>query len=276
MFRLDRTAFRINTFEEADSNIHYWVTRPLEERLRAADFLTRQAYNIAPDAELRLDRTKFWMGKLEDQDKRISSGNPILAKKRRTMSAAPKLTEHYTPDEFFTYLEGSLDKYEYEAGKLTMMAGGTGNHNTIKSDLAVSLGSHARQNTNCEFFDSDQATYIPNNDAYVFPDLTFVCGDAQFQDEARRRLLNPALLIEVMSESSELYDRSGKFHKYKSLGSFREYVLVDSQKHLVESFYKQDKTLWQMATCFDPNGSVYIHTLDIDLPMAEIYRRVTF
>ena len=58
MFRLDRTAFRINTFEKADSNIHYWVTRPLEERLRAADFLTRQAYNIAPDAILRLDRTR--------------------------------------------------------------------------------------------------------------------------------------------------------------------------------------------------------------------------
>ncbi len=275
MFRLDRTAFRINTFEEADSNIHYWVTRPLEERLRAADFLTRQAYNIAPDAELRLDRTKFWMGKLEDQDKRIISETPILAKKS-TMSAAPKLTERYTPDEFFTLLEGSLDKYEYEAGKLTMTAGGTGNHNTIKSDLAGFLSNHTRHHTDCEFFDSDQATYIPNYDAYVFPDLTFVCRDARFQDQARRRLLNPALLIEVMSESSELYDRSDKFHKYKSLGSFREYVLIDSQKHLVESFYKQDKTLWQMATCFDPNGSLYIHTLDVDLPMTEIYRRVDF
>ena len=192
------------------------------------------------------------------------------------MSAVPKLAEHYTPDEFFDFIEQSDRKYEYEKGGLIEMAGGTSNHNVIKSDLGVFLGGHVLQNSDCEYFDSDQAVHVPTFESFVFPDLTFVCGEAQFQDEAGRRLLNPTLLVEVLSESTEAYDRGGKFLKYRSLGSFREYVLVDSRSYSIESFYKKDDKLWLIDRCTNPYESFHIHTLNLDLPLSAMYRRVKF
>jgi Uma2 family endonuclease len=189
----------------------------------------------------------------------------------------PEPTDRYfTPDEFFAFLEGAEEKYEYNAGRIRPMAGGTGNHNMIKSDLGVYLGGYAHAETECNFYDSDQAVYIPQDEAYVFPDLTFVCEEAQYQDAGKRRLLNPALLIEVLSESTEAYDRGGKFQKYRSLDSFREYILVDSRRYSVESFFKEDDKTWRINWCSNPYGKLYVHTLDIDLPPSAIYRRIDF
>lgn len=193
------------------------------------------------------------------------------------MSAIQKsTTKKYTPDEFFDFLDSVTEKYEFEDGEIIKMTGGSGNHNVIKADLGVFLGGHALRNTDCDFFDSDQAVYIPGKESYVFPDLSFVCEEARYEDEARRRLINPTLLIEVLSESTEAYDRGSKFHKYRSLDSFREYVLVDSRSYLVECFYKEDDRYWRIDSCLDPYGSVRIHTLGIDLPLSAMYRRVDF
>ena len=193
------------------------------------------------------------------------------------MSALSQLaSKPYTAEEFFDLLERTGEKYEFEAGAVRLMAGGTYDHNAIKTDVAVNLGSHALQHGSCEPFDSDQAVFIPDHATYVFPDLSFVCDEAQFEDEARRRLLNPALLIEVLSESTETYDRGDKFRKYRSLPSFREYILIDSRRYLVECFYKENNKLWHIDSCVDPYGSVYIHTLTTHLPLSVMYRRVKF
>ena len=120
------------------------------------------------------------------------------------------------------------------------------------------------------------AVSVPAYNSYLLPDLSFVCEDPEFVDDNRTRLLNPALLIEVISESSDAYDRGEKFQKYRSLKSFREYTLIDSRRYAVECWYRQDEKIWRMDSAFERNGSVYLHTLDVDLPLAEIYRRVTF
>jgi Uma2 family endonuclease len=192
------------------------------------------------------------------------------------MSALPEpLEKSYTPEAYFELLSSSKgQKYEYEQGKVYAMAGGTGDHSCIKTDTMTYLAANSR-NSGCEPYDSDMAVYVPQYNSFVLPDLSFVCGEPLYEDEARRRLLNPSLLVEVMSETSELYDRSKKFIKYRSLTSFREYVLIDSQQYLVEYFYKQDDKLWKINSCHDREGSVRIHTLGIDLPLSEIYRRVT-
>jgi len=156
-----------------------------------------------------------------------------------------------------------------------MMAGGTSKHSKIKGDLNAFLTISARGGK-CEPFDSDLAVFIPKWDSYVFPDLSFVCDEAKYGDEAQRRLLNPALLIEVISESSGDYDRGEKFGKYRSLDSFREYMLIDSRRYAVECWYKEDEKIWRMDDTFARDESVYLHTLEITLPLEEIYRRVVF
>ena len=88
--------------------------------------------------------------------------------------------------------------------------------------------------------------------------------------------MNPSLLIEVISETSEGYDRGEKFWKYRSLDSFREYMLIDSRRYAVECWFQEDEKIWRMDAAFSLEESVYLHTLKVHLPLQEIYRRVAF
>jgi Uma2 family endonuclease len=185
------------------------------------------------------------------------------------------LKRKYTVEEYFNLLTQSEDRYEYHNGEIRMMAGGTDSHSKIKIDTSRVLGNSTLDGP-CEPYDSDMAVSIPRWDSYVLPDLSFVCEEAEFGDDTHRRLLNPALLIEVISETSGDYDRGEKFQKYRSLDSFREYMLIDSRRYAVECWYKEDEKLWRMDSAFTREGSVYLHTLKVDLPLEEVYRRVKF
>jgi len=172
-------------------------------------------------------------------------------------SAVPNLKQKYTVEEYFELLDQSDNqRYEYHDGEIRMMAGGTDIHSKIKFDTGAFLGFATREG-GCEPYDSDMAVHIPKWNSFVLPDLSFVCE-------------------EVISETSGDYDRGEKFQKYRSLDSFREYMLIDSRRYAVECWYKEDEKLWRMDSAFTRDGSVYLHTLKVDLPLEEIYRRVTF
>ncbi len=189
---------------------------------------------------------------------------------------ATNIDRHFSPEEYFTLVEKSEERYEYHNGELRMMAGGTFEHSLIKSDVNRVLGN-ATVGASCNVLDNDMAIKIEAYNCYVLPDVSFLCDAPQFDDdEKRRRLLNPSLLIEVMSESSEAYDRGEKFQKYRSLPSFREYMLIDSRRYAVECWYKEDEKIWRMDSAFSREESVYLHTLDLELSLEEVYRRVTF
>ena len=190
------------------------------------------------------------------------------------MSAFPLIqSRRLTHDEYFALLDRSEEKWEYENGRVYAVAGGTGNHSRVKFDVGVALAGKIGDGP-YQPYDSDMAVLIPKYNSYVFPDLSFVCEKATFDDPAHRRLLNPALLIEVISDSSEAYDRGKKFQKYRSLESFREYLLIDSRRYAVESWYREEPGLWRMDSAFSPKESVHLFTLNVDLPLADIYRRV--
>ena len=123
------------------------------------------------------------------------------------MSASDSITDRkYSLEEYFELVDRSEDRYEYHDGEIRMMAGGTISHSRIKSDINRVLGN-ATLDGPCEPLDSDMAVSIPKWNAYVLPDLSFLCEEAKFSDDKVRRLLNPALLVEVISETSESYDR---------------------------------------------------------------------
>lgn len=186
------------------------------------------------------------------------------------------LKRKYTVEEYFELRSQSPDqRFEYHDGEIRMMAGGTIEHSRIKFDVGRVLGN-ATLDGPCEPLDSDMAVLIQPYNSFVLPDLSFLCEEPEFEEGNRSKLLNPSLLIEVISDSSGDYDRGEKFQKYRSLASFREYMLIDSRRYAVECWYKEDDKLWRMDSAFTRDGSVYLHTLDVKLPLEEIYRRVVF
>lgn len=180
--------------------------------------------------------------------------------------------QYYTPEEYFQLLEESEVKFEYHDGYLEMMAGGTSNHNIISSNLRGELYIALRE-SDCIVYDSDQAVQIDDYNRYLFPDASVVCGKREFEDEKQMRLKNPFLIIEVLSETTEAYDRGEKFRYYRSLPSFREYVLIHSSRVLCEIFYREESNLWRISAVSDLDESIHLHSLKLDIPLRQLYAK---
>jgi Uma2 family endonuclease len=189
------------------------------------------------------------------------------------MGSAVSTKKRYTPEAYFELLTQSEDKWEYEDGLLVMMAGGTPNHNRVKADLGIYIGSRLKK---CRPFDSDQAVSIPRSHCYFFPDLTYVCGpEDEFEESAGiSRLLNPTVIVEVLSENTEARDRGDKFHAYFSLPSVREYLLIDSRQPRVDVYSRDGERQWHMQSYYSLDQEVEIRSLDLHVPLAAIYQRV--
>jgi len=158
----------------------------------------------------------------------------------------------YTREEYVDLLEKSEQKMEYHDGQIVMMAGATGPHNRITMNLSGLLYGNPN---NCEPQGIDQALTLPAFRKYVFPDLTFVCDadkGSLYDDDSDQFLINPCLIVEVLSRKTAECDRTEKFVIYRSLPTFREHLLIDSRKMQVESFYREDDTSWIIQNLWLP------------------------
>jgi Uma2 family endonuclease len=187
----------------------------------------------------------------------------------------PEEDKEYTVEAYFSMLKESEEKLEYHAGRVVAMAGGAPNHNEIKTATFGYLFSQL--SGKCRPFDSDTAIAIPDPKRYLFPDMSFLCGEEPVYDQGGLAMLrNPALIIEVLSPGTEAYDRGDKFQYYRSLPSFREYVLIQSEKYGVEVFQREEADLWHIRSAYQRDQSVWLETLGIDLPLEKVYQWVTF
>ena len=181
----------------------------------------------------------------------------------------------YTVEEYVSMLKDSAEKLEYHAGKVVAMAGASPNHNTIKSNTYLYLGNQLA--AGCRPFDSDTAIAIAESNRYLFPDMFFMCGEDPRYDTGGLALLqNPALIIEVLSPGTEAYDRGEKFRYYRSLPSFREYVLIQSEKYSVEVFQREEADLWHIRSAYQRDQSVWLETLGLELSLEKVYQWVEF
>jgi Uma2 family endonuclease len=188
------------------------------------------------------------------------------------MSAATQQDQQYTKEEYFELLRTSTHKYEYVNGRVRMMAGGTAAHNDIVGNVYFALRSAS---STCQIKNSETAIAVANR--YHFPDASAVCEEeAKYERGGIARLINPALLVEVISDSSDPYDRTEKFSAYRRLPSFREYLLIDSRRHLVETYYQKKRDLWRIENSFDMEQEIELSTLGVSIPMAAFYEGVTF
>jgi Uma2 family endonuclease len=189
------------------------------------------------------------------------------------MSALPK--KLLSPEEYLTIERAAEYKSEYFAGEIFAMAGGSPSHNLIASNVIRELGTQLKRRP-CKVYSSDQRVKVAATGLYTYPDVMVVCGKEQFDDEIKDTLLNPTLLVEVLSESTEAYNRGKKFEHYRRIPSFREYLLIAQDRCRVEQYVKQDDGRWLFSEVSDRQSVIKLPSLNCELAVAEIYDKVEF
>lgn len=169
----------------------------------------------------------------------------------------------------------SNTKHEYGDGQIIAMASGTPAHNKIANSIGTTIDvALDKAGQDCAVYSSDQQIYIPAYNRCVYPDCTVLCGKEEVHEKNKTMLLNPLLLIEVLSESTKQYDSTDKFEAYRSISSFKEYVLVWQTIPKVQSWYKEEGQLWRISSAFGLDKSLPLYSLGIELSLAAIYKRV--
>ena len=186
------------------------------------------------------------------------------------MSAAPRL--RFTPAEYLDWEARQDEKHEYYRGEVFAMAGGTASHATIITNALVLLHAAARPR-GCRVFSDALRVRIEAVDLYTYPDLSVVCGEAQFSDARRTTLLNPLVLVEVLSPSTEQYDRTTKWGFYAQIPSLQAYLIVSQDSPAVD-VYTRDGDGWRVVQT--TAGAARLPALDAVLQLAEVYDGVAF
>ena len=186
--------------------------------------------------------------------------------------ASAALKTRCTAEQYLT-LECKADfKSEYFDGFITAMAGASPEQNLIAVNLSGEIRSQLK-NRPCRVFASDMRVLISRTGLYTYPDVLVVCGELLFQDDKRDTLLNPTMIVEVLSPSTESYDRGDKFAHYRRLPTLREYVLVAQDKARVERFTRQGDD-WLLTDLIDMNSTLRLASIGCELPLSEIYAKV--
>ncbi len=190
------------------------------------------------------------------------------------MSLAPE--HHLSFEDWLEAERASLDgRSEYVAGEVFAMTGASVEHNAIVANIVRELGTQMKGRP-CQVYANDLKVRIRSADAGKYPDLIALCGEHQFQDARRDVLLNPSLIVEVLSDSTEAYDRGDKFTLYRQIPSLREYLLVSQYRVQVELYSRGEDGRWTLRDYSSLTDSVPLASVDCGLPLAEVYDKVEF
>jgi Uma2 family endonuclease len=190
------------------------------------------------------------------------------------MSAAPQ-PRPLTDDEYLAIERKADRKSEFVDGVLYAMAGASPAHNFVKDNLVGELRSRLR-GSGCRTASSDQRVRAGLRGRYVYPDIVIVCGEWQYAANDPHTLLNPVVIIEVLSESTRDYDRGDKLRMYQGVASLREYVMVASDGPVVERIARQPDGSWRFDTFVGPDAVLEFASVPAAVPLAEVYADVAF
>ncbi len=190
---------------------------------------------------------------------------------------APALERLYTLEEYLALEETSMLKHEFHAGKRIEMPGGKFNHNVISGNVITVINNALDAvQKNCHVLSSDMKIFIPAARRALYPDAAVLCETPEFYADRRDVLLNPLLIVEVLSESTEAYDRGEKFNYYSTLSAFREYVLIAQDKPLVEALYLQNpaENLWKRSVAEGLEATLTLYSIGCTIALRDIYKRI--
>lgn len=186
------------------------------------------------------------------------------------MPAVPQTI--YSEEEYLNLEEKATYKSEYFRGEIFMMAGGTPNHNRIKENLSVEIGIALKKRKSCRSYSSDQRVHIQENSLYTYPDVVIVCGPNQYAEHNKNTIVNPTVIIEVVSQGSGAYDRGDKFRLYREIDSLREYILVNSLNVGIEIYQRTDDNHWLLAQDgYHLSDAVTISSIETTLLLSDLY-----
>ena len=189
------------------------------------------------------------------------------------MSSAAVQT-YLTPEEYLAWERKSDTKHEYLGGEIIAMSGASRAHSLIVTNISGELYIQLKGET-CEVHTNDIRVRTSPEISYFYPDILVVCGEPRFEDNTFDTLLNPIVLVEVLSPSTEAYDRGEKFEHYQQLTSLREYILVSQDEVRVEH-HRRQRTEWQPTEFRSLEDVLSLTSIDCELSLDDVYRRVEF
>jgi Uma2 family endonuclease len=189
------------------------------------------------------------------------------------MSTAPK--PFLTPEEYLHRERKAEYRSEYFRGETFAMAGVSANHNLIVLNAGASLREQLKKKP-CRVYPSDLKLRIEATGLYTYPDLSVVCGEPRLESDAGDVLLNPVVLVEVLSDSTEAYDRGKKFEHYRTIPSLKHYVVIAQDRLSIDCFSRMPDGNWILTTCQGLEGKVVLDAIDSELAAAEVYDKVVF
>ena len=174
-------------------------------------------------------------------------------------------------EEYQQLEEETRQRYEYHNGEVLAMAGGEPRHNAICGNILTFLNQSLRKKP-CNMFTSDQKVHITSVNRSLYPDVSVTCGPVERAEKDPKAIVNPVLLVEVLSDSTAGYDQGDKFKHYSKIPSLREYVLVQQNDPSVQICYRSSDTdLWQITWIEDFSQSISLQSLGIEIPLEEVY-----
>ena len=191
----------------------------------------------------------------------------------KTMKEIVKPEQFYTVEEYLAFERDSDFKHEYVSGVIVAMAGASRAHNLITGNVAREFGDQLKGKP-CETYSNDMRVRTTPTE-YTYPDVVAVCGEPQFEDEFVDTLLNPVLLVEILSKSTARYDRTSKFSDYRSIPSFAEYLLVAQDEYRVEQNAKQSDGRWLLTDFRSLEDVIELDSIQCSLSLKEIYDKVS-
>ena len=181
---------------------------------------------------------------------------------------------HYSPAEYLALERVSPVKSEFYRGEIFAMSGASREHNLIAGNVNSEIRSQILDRP-CESYASDMRVCIEATGLYTYPDVVVVCGQPRFQDSHVDTLLNPTVLVEILSPSTEAYDRGTKFRHYRKIPSLREFVLISQDRMLVERYTRHEND-WVLSEFSLPAEILQLESIDCQIPLDAIYVKVGF
>lgn len=181
---------------------------------------------------------------------------------------------YLSPEEYLVIERAAQTKSEYFKGEMFAMVGASREHNLIVANLTRELTQQLKGKP-CELYPNDMRVRIPATGLYTYPDVVVVCSEPIFEDQHVDTLLNPTVIIEVLSDSTESYDRGKKFSNYRTVDSLTEYLLVAQDEYRIEQFLKQSDGKWLYSETRSLEGRVQLMSIQCELALIEVYDKVS-
>jgi Uma2 family endonuclease len=188
----------------------------------------------------------------------------------------------FTVEEYLAFERASDERHEYLDGVIYAMAGESPDHGRICMNLAAALVPQLRGSA-CEAFSKDTKVCCgpyrahTREGLYAYPDLVVVCGAMQFHSQAQDVLINPTVIVEVLSPSTEAFDRGEKFRRYRAwLPTLTDYVLVAQDRPVIDHYHREDDALWTLRTLEGLDAHLHLPSINCTVPLAEVYERIVF